>query len=439
MKFGRQVSSLLIARAAIIGLAFLTSVIIARSVGPGGKGALTVLNSLATLTSVIAGLGLATGAIHLHKANRYSIGTITGVSTLVWAVALAACAVLVGFAGDDAIRVLLNASAGEELDRSWLWLSLATVPGLLMASLIQSIWLVDNRMRLYAAVSIGSQALGLVLAWILVALLDWGVTGALMANLGAQCLTVGGSLVWLQSIGQPGRFHSVTTAFRPLIQASFGGYLSSIVANLFKHGEAVLLAVLLSLQQVGHYGVAIAFYQLLIELPRAIVWPLARHMTEGGATAGEVTVRSLRLLPLTLVVPLAAMASVAPFLIRWVYGADFAPSGTLLAYMAPGVLFRSIHLVVYSYLVVTGRLHKIAASVGIAAFTNLALDFLIVPSWGLAGVALSNVASELILAVLSITVFLKESRGRLATVFARRSDIEDLSRYLSRMVMPWRF
>jgi O-antigen/teichoic acid export membrane protein len=391
-----------------------------------------------TLTSVLVGFGLATGGVHLHRAHQYSIGTITGVSVLVWTVALAVCAALVAAGGDVALRRLLNLPTDDPLSRIWLWLSFATLPALLLSSLLQSIWLVDERIRLYASSTVGSQMLGFALAWALVVNLGWGVTGALVANLAAQCLMLVVSVAWLRSVGEEGRFQFLQTAFRPVVRASHGAYVNSIVANVFKNGEAILLAVLLRLDAVGHYGIALQFYQLLTEIPRAVVWPLVGRMTDGSATAAEVAARSLRLLPLALILPLLAMATVSPFLIRFIYGTPFGPAGTLLAWMAPGVLFRSIHLVVYSYLVVVGRLHKIAPCVGIAAAVNLLLDLLVVPPWGLVGVAFSNVVSELILAVLSVGVFLRDSRGRLAMVLVRRSDLEDLSRYIGRMVMPWR-
>jgi O-antigen/teichoic acid export membrane protein len=422
----------------VIGVTFATGLIVARSVGPAGNGALTVLGALVTLASVVTGFGLATGGVHLYRTNDYSIGTITGVSVLLWTVALALYAVVISIGGDAVLRLLPTPSAKSVLEPEWLALSFAILPALLLSSLIQSIWLVDNHMRLYAALNIASQLLGFALACVLVAALHWGVTGALLSNLGAQYFTLIMSIAWLRSLGEPVRFRSLTTAFRPVIRASYSAYVNSIVANIFKHGEAILLVVLLNLSEVGHYGVALAFYHLLTEAPRAFVWPLVGRMTDGDANPAELAAKSLRVIPIALLLPLAAMASVSPYLIRFFYGGAFESAGTLLAFMAPGVFFRSIHLVVYSYLVVVGRLDKIVLCVGIAAAANLLLDLLFVPAWGLRGVALSNVMSELILAVLSVIVFLTTTRIRLASVFVSRSDVEDLSRQVGRMVTTWR-
>jgi O-antigen/teichoic acid export membrane protein len=438
MKFARQVSSLLLTRAAVIGLSFLTGIVVARTIGPSGKGVLTVLTSVATLTSVIAGLGLPVGGVYLYKEKRFSLGTITGISMVAWSVGLALAGLIVASAGDAVLRALFNFSGSDELSRGWLWLSLATVPALMVTGLLHSIWLVDDRMRLYAAVNVGSQVIGLALAMLLVVRLHWGVTGALLATLSAQCLSLAVTLGWLRSLGDDGRFRSPTASFAPVIKASHGAYLNGIVANVFKHAEAVVLPLLLTLHAVGHYGVALNFYTLLTEAPRAVVWPLVGRMTATGTSAADVAVRGIRMIPIALVLPILALAAISPPVIRVFYGDEFAPSGVLLAYMAPGVLFRSVHLVVYSYLVVVGRLQTIAPCLAAAAAANLLLDVLVVPRWGLDGVAFSNVVSELLLAVLSVVVFLKETRGRLAAVLVRRSDFEDLSRQIGRAVRAWR-
>ncbi len=437
VKFVRQVSLLLATRAAVIVLTFLGGLIVARSVGPAGKGGLTVLASLVTLASVVAGFGFAAGGVHLYKARRYSIGTIAGSALVVWAVSLVTAGVILGLAGEAFRHTFLSVANDESPDGAWLWLSYATLPGLLLSSLVQSVWLVDNRMRPYVGVTIGTQLVGFVLVCVLVALWQWGVTGALVANLGAQTLAFIACLVWLRSLGAPGQFKAVGGALGPVLRASQGAYWNGIVANIFKHGEALLLAVLLDLRSVGHYGVALAFYQLLTEAPRAVVWPLVGRLTRGDAPTAEITASGLRLVPVALVVPVLAMVAAVPSVISVFYGEPFAPAGTLLAWMAPGVVFRSIHLVVYSYLVVVGRLERIVMCVGGAAAANLVLDLLIVPSWGLSGVAFSNVVSEAVLAVLSVVVFLRETRLPARRVLAGRADLGDLWGHVTRVVGTW--
>lgn len=438
MKLFKQVSSLLVTRAAVIGLTFVTGLIVARSVGPAGKGILTVLASVVTLVSVVAGFGFAAGGVYLYKGKQYGIGAILRVSGVFWTAALGVVALLV-YAGGDSIANFFPNEAGSGVFRQeWLWLSLTTLPAMLVSGLIHAVLLVDNKMRIYAWLTISSQVVGLLLAWILVAGYGWGVTGALLANAAAQSLTLLWSIGWLWSRSEAGRLRTTGWAFGPILRASGGPYLNGILANVFKHGEGILLLLLLDLRSVGHYGVAMAFYQLLTEAPRAMVWPLVGRMTADDAKAAEIAARSIRVVPIGLAIPVLLMALVTPVFVPLVYGPAFAPAGTLLASMSLGVLFRSISLVIYSYMVVVGRLDKIAGCVAVTAVANLLLDIVMVPTLGLLGVALSNVIAEFVLALMSVVVFLRHSHSPLTSVLVRKSDFRDLWRQVSPRVMLWR-
>lgn len=423
-------------RTVVIGLTFVTGLIVARSVGPAGKGVLTVLASLVTLASVFAGFGFAAGGVYLYKGKKYSIGTIAGVSVVFWSAALAIAALLL-YVGGDVITSFFPNEAGGVFQQQWLWLSLATLPAMLVSTFIQAVLLVDDKMKVYAVLTISSQVLGFLMVWILVSGYGWGVTGALLANVAAQGSALVFSLGWLWSRGEEGRLRMPSWAFGPVLRASGGPYLNGILANVFKHGESILLVLLLDLRSVGHYGVAMAFYQLLTEAPRAMVWPLVGRMTAGG-NATDIAARSIRVVPIGLAIPVLFMALVSPLVIPLVYGAAFAPAGTLLAYMSLGVLFRAVGLVIYSYMVVVGRLDKIAGCVAVAAVFNLLLDIILVPVWGLFGVAVSNVVAEFLLALLSVVVFLRHSRTPMSSVLVRKSDFTDLWRMITPRVMSWR-
>lgn len=422
----------------VIGLTFVTGLIVARSVGPAGKGALTLLASCVTLASVIAGFGFSVSGVHLYRARKLRLGSIVGISGLFWLPPLVIGALLLAVSGDGITRFLPDMIGKEAVSLAWFWLAFATLPALLLSTFIQGILLVDNRMRVYAWLTIGSQLVGFVFVWVLVVVCDRGVTGALIANVAAQTLSAVIGVGWLRSMGPAGSPEVSRSAVVTVVRSSRGPYLNGLVANAFKHGEGILLAALIDIRSVGHYGVALAFYTLLTEAPRAVVWPLVGRMTENGRNPSEEAARSLRVVPVVMIAPVVAMAALSPLVIPLFYGTVFAPAGILLAWMAPGVLFRSVHLVVYSYLVVTGEVGKIVTAVGGAAAANLLLDIALAPRWGLAGVALSNVIAELLLALFSIMIFLSHTQTGVRSIFVKRSDLHDLRRNLTRMVMSWK-
>lgn len=440
MKLIRQISSLLAIRWTLIGLGFITGIFVARTLGPQGKGVLTLLGSLMAMMSVVASLGLPSSAAYLHKQKKYSIGTLTGVAALFWVVVACALVALLFWKFEAFIKIFAGDFRGVALEPIWLWLSLATLPGLVFSAFVNTILVIDDQMRLYTLASVGSQLVGTVLSWTLVIVLKWGVTGALVANVGVLCFATAIAFYWLRSCGEQGKLHLSWPAFVQMARTSYGPYFTGLVASIFKRGEGIVLALLLDIRMVGYYGVALTLYDLLIDIPRATFWPIMGRMADlTSSNQAEMAARSIRLQIVTMAGPVIAVVLISPALIPLVYGQVFAPAGLLLACMVPGVLFRTVHLGVFAYFTAQGRAEAALPCVTVAAVVNLGLDFVLVPHLGLIGVAISNVIAEVLEAMLSVILFLKHSHGRLSDVFPpRKSDLLDLLRITNSFVQKAR-
>ena len=53
---------------------FLTGALVARAIGPEGKGVLFLLTGLAGSIASFANIGTAYGAVYLYKKGRYTLG-----------------------------------------------------------------------------------------------------------------------------------------------------------------------------------------------------------------------------------------------------------------------------------------------------------------------------------------------------------------------------
>jgi O-antigen/teichoic acid export membrane protein len=436
----KQISSLLVIRWSLIPLSFITGIFVARAIGPHGKGALTLLGSLVAMVAVIANLGLTSSSAYLYKQKKYSIGTLTGVAALLWVVVAGALVALLCWKSEEFIKIIAGDLRDSAIQPIWLWLSLATLPGSLFLPFVQTFLIIENQMRIYTLVNIGSQLVGVALAWTLVIVLKWGVTGALFANVGVQCIATVIAVYWLKSCGEQGRLHFSWSALTQMVRIGYGSYFTGIIASVFKRGEVLVLALLLDIEAVGYYGVALLFYDLVIDMPRAVVWPIVGRLADPDtADQANVASRSIRMQIVIMSGLVIAIALLSPFLVPLLYGRVFAPAGLLLAWIIPGVVFRSIHLGVFAYVTARGRAEATIPGVTAAAVVNLVLDLVLVPSLGLLGVAISNVVAEMLLAILSIIAFLKHSDGRLRDVFPpRRDDLRDLSRVFNAFVQKAR-
>lgn len=425
MRLAKQVSSILAVRWVLLALSFVTSIFVARILGPDGKGIVTLITALVNLLAVLATIGLPTAALYLYKKKGYAVGDLVGSSFFLYIILVLAIAVVLFALPTTALNNLVGASGAFEMQPLWLWLSLGTVLCALLAAFGHNILVVDDRMRLYAFLNIGSQLVSVFLMWMLVIVFGFGISGALAAIFGAQLFAALGLVFWLRGMGDKGQLHVSWRVLREMLRSGIGPYVTSLIANIFKRGETILLAFLLSIQFIGYYGVALTVYELMVDLPRSVVLPMVGRLADpNNLRAVETANRNIRLQIAVMFVPVLVMALVAPLIVPLAYGQRFAPAGVFLAGLLPGVLFRTVHLSVSAYFVSIGRMEATVPSVTTAAVVNLGLDLVLVPNLGLTGVAISNVIAEMLMALVSVVVFLRATRGRWEDVFPpRRSDL----------------
>lgn len=425
MRLAKQVSSILAVRWVLLILSFVTGIFVARTLGPDGKGIVTLVAALVNLLAVVATIGLPTAALYLYKRKGYAVGELVGSSLLLYVVLVVAIALVLFVLPTAALNNLVGASGTFEMQPLWLWLSLGTVLCMLLAAFGHNILVVDDRMRLYAFLNIGSQLVSVFLMWMLVIVFGFGISGALAAIFGAQLFAALGLFYWLKAMGDKGQLRMSWRVLREMLRSGIGPYITSLIANIFKRGETILLAFLLSIQFIGYYGVAMTVYELMVDLPRSVVLPMVGRLADPkNPRAIETANRNIRMQIAVMFVPVLVLAVVAPFVVPLAYGQRFAPAGIFLAGLLPGVLFRTVHLSVSAYFVSVGRMEATVPSVTTAAVVNLGLDLVLVPNLGLTGVAISNVIAEILMALVSLVVFLRATRGRWEDVFPpRRSDL----------------
>ena len=175
------------------------------------------------------------------------------------------------WSGDIVERSLLGVSGDLQIARVRQWLTVATLPGILLSALLTTLLVVEDRIGLLMLWQTMGQALDLALTYILVFLLGWGITGALIANLVVQSASIPVTGIWLKSAGAEGRLRIGWRSLGRAFDIALQQHLVTPFANLFKRGENLLLAYLLDIRAVGYSSMATGLYDLVIEIRRTMM------------------------------------------------------------------------------------------------------------------------------------------------------------------------
>jgi len=384
----------------IIGI---TGVVLARGLGPDGRGIYGLINESALVIAAFPGAALELAGIYLIGQRRYNLQTVFS-NTLTWGLVLAAIFLLL-------IPVVL--------------LSGLTVLG--MSSLQTSIVLLGASM---ITVGDGSREYLLPLnrptAYTGLTLIPSIIRfcGVLFVVLVVGLTVDAAAAVWLLSFAVLLLFTIATmrrhVQFRPGLnwqalkaQVSFGGrsHFGWILQALNHRLDVFMIAAMVGTGGVGHYLVGVNLAELTWWVPLALgtaLFPKASAMdSESNFEMSAVACR--RTIVLTGLAGLGLLA-VAPTAIPLVYGGDFVPSVTVFLIILPSGLFYTIHKVLGSSLSAYGMPQATLYAGLVSLPLTVGLNVLMIPRWGITGAAIASDIAYAVNAAVILTLFVRASK-----------------------------
>lgn len=424
---GRDVLVTFGGRIALTGVILIGDIIIARTLGPEGKGAFTLVLALSSLGALILGLGL-DRSVAVLGARSLQVARLAFGNAAVWTVAI-------GTLGVAAIVLLYGAPADTPGDPGPLAALMPRLTGL-------QLWLAALSLPAEIAYAIGTMALlggqlvvsfnvlrflrrGLLLPLLIGAALlrSLDLTMLLVLNLAVvSVITLG--IVW--AMARAGRIGWRTDGRLLVEQLSFGGraFIGTIAERLHYRANTFLLTGLVSIAATGVFSVALGLAETLWYLPSAFGLVLFSRAVGAGADSARIAsamTRTVLALGVVIAIPLWFLA---PTLVELVYGSPFREAGAALQVMLPGVVAYSVVAVLTHFIVAWGAPGRIAAVAIIGLAINLVTCLALIPVLGMTGAALASSISYTASAALTLLLFRRISgQGLLETLVVSRSDI----------------
>jgi O-antigen/teichoic acid export membrane protein len=399
-------------RSAIIVFGLAQSVIVARALGPSGRGSVAVAVSLVTLLTQIGSLGLITANTYFSARDRSTLGAIA--TNSLWASALLGVA-LAGMA--LAVKLLAPAVVGG---LGWPELAAATaaMPGLLAASLLHALLLGDGRTVAYNGLAAGLQAVIAIAVAAAVVVLDAGVLGVLVTIAAGQTVS---ALVYYRAVGErrPDWHPDLALAGR-MLRYGLRVYAATVLAFIVIRVDVLLVNAYRGGHDTGLYSVAVAAVDALCLLPAIVGFNLFPRIARGAEQSLSVlvfrTVAPLYGLVCAVSVPLAAPA------IQLLYGSRFAGSTDLYYWIAPGAFCLGMVSVLSNHFAGQGFPTTVMLMWLSALLLNLAINVLFLRD----GLFVAPLASSLAYGLLLVThtvAFAREVGGYRPLV-PRPSDLK---------------
>jgi len=420
----------LVAQGAAYVLGLVTSVLIARALGPAGRGSYFLPVTAAATVVVLVQLGVEVANTYVHAQRGHSLSALaTNATALALAIGPLASVGLVG------VYLLTRDSLFSGVQLVPMAVVAVSVPFHLHLLWLSNLCLLAKRLTQTQ------------LATLVGAVIQLGGT-AVLATLGA--LTVSSVLaVYLASVVAPWAVHvQVTRGFatvRPRIDRQvlrdvlgIGGRLHAGVVfwYLLLRVDVFIVAAMLGAADVGLYSLAVLFAELVWLLANPLVVAITPFQAaEDLDDAGRLSFKAARFNVALAFALSAVFAATLWWLLPLAYGQRFAPSYGALVALLPGIIAVAASRPLALWLIRHGRPWVYSATMVGAFGVNVALNVVLIPGLGIAGASLASTIAYTSLAVVHITWALRLGRLRLREALAPQPG--DL-RTLWRALTPWR-
>jgi O-antigen/teichoic acid export membrane protein len=415
-------------RLLVAALSFGSILVIARSLGPAGRGDVALLTAIATLSSQLAVLGVDEANVNLagtDPARRPALASNSIILAL-------------GF-GTLTIGLLLPLFAlfpalGGETEISLQLVALAAIPGLILQTYLTFLirgqfgFAITNVSWLASPAITFVGNLSLALAGRLT------VTSAFTLWVLAHMATV---LLLLWYVGR--RSSGFGRPDLALARRSLGFGLRSHIGRVMMSGnyraDQWFVGAIAGSRELGLYSIAVAGAEVLFYVPTVLVLVQRPFLVRSDrADARRLAAKGFRT-GLVLTAPLVILGvAFAPFLITTVFGSEFEGAVDDLRVLLIGVFGLLALQQLGNALTAQGRPGLWASAAAVTFALTVALDIILIPPYGGLGAAIASRVAYAVGGVIAIVFFVRFFGGPASALIPRLSEVPEYGRTLARAV-----
>jgi len=367
----------------IIGMGVLASVIVARTLGPSGKGVLAALGAM-------VGIALQFGNLGIHGANTYFTAKDKSRTSLLvgnsfW------LALIIGLILLSSIYLFLFQHPGAlgNIDIRLAMIALMVVPFGLLTFFWQNILVGLNKIKPYNLILIIQQFLYLIGTIIILLVFKKSIFSLVIFNtLTAVIITFlfGFYLIRIKEFSL--KFN------KDLIQKSliygFKVYLSCFFAYLVLRSDLFILNYFRGSTETGIYSIAAGFVDGIFLLPSVIGLLLLPKAVENLGQSGELIAKTTRISFIIIgIICLGAVIFGRPT-INFMFGSIFDKSFIPLLILIPGAFFFALETIIVQYFNARGFPWFVVRIWLFAAVLNIGLNWTFIPYYGMKAAAFSS-------------------------------------------------
>lgn len=382
--------------ALILGTNLVTGIIVARALGPAGRGEIAAILTLVFTATWLFSLGSMEALSYRQSKQPRDAPQLIAM----WLGVSAAMSLIAIGVAELIVPVLFSAQTDTAVDLARLYIPVVTFS--LILTMFNGILLGDqdflayNVIRLLYPATVAVGYLGCLVAG------ELTVEAALIVNAAGMAIGCGAAIV--RCVGRHGLARPHRALLRETLWYGVRAHGGSVAGFVNARLDLLILPAFLSAASVGLYSVATNVTSLIGTLTGTIAifaMPVAARLQKGSARTVVRTLHATLAIGLTLGLALALLANVA---VELLYGPEFGGAVTALRVMLPGEILDACSVVLWAGLLAANRPFLSSAAAGPGAILTIVGLVLFLESGGI--VAAAAVTSTVHTLVFTISLLL---------------------------------
>jgi len=396
------------------------SIIIARVLGPQGKGVYSLAILLPALLTSFGNFGIGQASVFYVGKKKYPLKEILA-SNIILSILLG----VVGFFIGVIIVLFLSDSLFPGVAKICLFLALFSVPLSFFLSFINCLLLGLQRIKEFNFIGILRSFILLVLLLILLLVRKFDIQAAVAANV--LSYLVGAMVLFYLSKGIIGTFHLCfnSSYAKDAFRYGFKVYLGNIIQFLHYKIDIFLVNIFLNPIAVGFYSIAVGLCEkiwLISQSAGLVLFPRVSSETDGKKLK-EFTPAVCRNVLLITLIGAILLFCLGRLLIVLFYSERFSASVLPFQILLIGAVTMSGWRVLANDLYGRGKPQLNIYISAMSVVLNIVLNVLWIPKFGIAGAAWATSASYTFAFVVIMIVYAKISGNNIRhVILPQKSD-----------------
>jgi O-antigen/teichoic acid export membrane protein len=394
--FIRKVGETFVTRICLIGIGLATSVIVARALGPEGRG-------LYGVALLVGAIGVQFGNLGLHASNTYFAARDRGLLPALIGNTVIISFTLGGICSIWAWTFFKYYPHWAPVQNPLLALALSYIPIGLAYMLLQNLLIGIQEVRTYNKIEL------------IAAILNVGITGLLILFRAVYVETIFSSALIVMVIGfllvllylkQRFNFSFISSyaLFKNNIRYGLKAYFAALFAFLVIRVDLLMVKYILGPDQAGYYSIAVGLGDLVFMLPviiGTILFPKLSALPN-RQERWKLTKTVTLLTAVVMLILVASASLLAKPIIPLLYGRAFLPAVPAFQWLLPGIFFLGIEVVVVQFINSMGFPIHVVYIWGFSTLLNIGMNLYVIEKYGIIGAAMVSSISYLIVFALII-------------------------------------